>query len=217
MTSAPTDDIFALLPGRFLVFEGLDGTGKTTQFARFVARCRAAGLDVCEVREPGGTAIGERVRDLLLDTRSTMSIRCEMLLYMASRAQLVEERITPALERGGVVLADRFVTSTYAYQGAGGVSDDDIAAVTRAACGVVRPDLVLIFDVDDATAESRMTGERDRIERRGAGYRAAVRARYLELARREPATHAVIPGDADADAVEISVLETIADRMRVRG
>ncbi len=217
MTSVPAHDVFSRLPGRFLVFEGLDGTGKTTQFARFVARCRAAGLDVCEVREPGGTAIGERVRDLLLDTRSTMSIRCEMLMYMASRAQLVEEMITPALERGAVVLADRFVTSTYAYQGAGGVSDDDIDAVARAACGVVRPELVLIFDVDDATAESRMTGERDRIERRGAGYRAAVRRRYLERARYDPASHAVIYSDADADAVEITVIETITDRMRVRG
>ncbi|RMH25121.1 MAG: dTMP kinase [Planctomycetota bacterium] len=199
--------------GRFIVFEGPDGSGKTTQFERFVARCRAAGLDVCEVREPGGTAIGERIREVLLDTRSSMSPRCEMLLYMASRAQLVEERIGPALASGEVVLADRFLASTLAYQGAAGVSEEDIRAVARAACGAAAPDLTLIYDVDDPTAEARMGPDRDRIERRGADYRARVRQRYRALAREDPAGFALIDASADADAVERRTLEVIAGRL----
>jgi len=201
------------LRGRFLVFEGPDGSGKTTQFERFVARCRAAGLPVCEVREPGGTMIGERIREVLLDTRSTMSPRCEMLLYMASRAQLVEERINPALARNDVVIADRFVTSTIAYQGAAGVNDDDIAMVARAACGSTRPDLVLVFDVSDATAESRMGPERDRIEQRPSDYRARVRERYRMQVRDNPTSHALIDAAPDPDTVEREVHRVLAERL----
>ncbi len=101
--------------------------------------CRAAGVGVCEVREPGGTHVGERIRDILLDPiHKEMSLRCEMMLYMASRAQLVEERIRPALVRGELVLADRYVTSTLAYQGtAGGLPFEEIMAVAQAACGAL--------------------------------------------------------------------------------
>lgn len=123
--------------GRFVVFDGPDGSGKSTQFRRLSELCRAAGVGVCEVREPGGTHVGERIRDILLDPiHKEMSLRCEMMLYMASRAQLVEERIRPALARGELVLADRYVTSTLAYQGtAGGLPFDEIMAVAAAACG----------------------------------------------------------------------------------
>jgi dTMP kinase len=109
------------LAGRFLAFEGPDGSGKSTQFKRFVRACTEAGVPLCEVREPGGTEIGERIRAILLDkAHSDMALRCEMLLYMASRAQLVEQKIRPALAGGKLVLADRFVASTLAYQGAAG-------------------------------------------------------------------------------------------------
>lgn len=125
--------------GRFVVFDGPDGSGKSTQFRRLSELCRAAGIGVCEVREPGGTHVGERIRDILLDPiHKEMSLRCEMMLYMASRAQLVEERIRPALARGELVLADRYVTSTLAYQGtAGGLPFDEIMAVAAAACGAL--------------------------------------------------------------------------------
>jgi dTMP kinase len=202
------------LKGRFLVFEGPDGSGKSTQYARIVEDCRAAGLTVCEVREPGGTAISEKIRDLLLDTKSPdMSIRCEMMLYMASRAQLVDERIRPALERGEVVIADRFVTSTIAYQGhAGGVPVQDILAVARAACRDVWPDLIVVFDVDEATAQSRMDRERDRIEQRGAAYREKVREGYRAQVREEPARHVLLDARGSVDEVNQAMRDAIQAR-----
>ena len=148
----------AQLAGRFLVFDGPDGSGKSTQFSRFAAGCRSAGLTVCEVREPGGTDIGEQIRQILLDPDNhDMSLRCEMMLYMASRAQLIEQTIRPALADGQIVLADRFISSTLAYQGtAGGMSPEEILAVGRVAVGSIWPDLTVVFDVDEAVAATRL-------------------------------------------------------------
>lgn len=165
------------LAGRFVVFDGPDGSGKSTQFRRFGALARASGLDVCEVREPGGTEIGERVREILLDPiHENMHVRCEMLLYMASRAQLVAERISPAIERGELVLADRFISSTLAYQGtAGGMAFEEILSVGKVAVDRCWPDAVVIFDVDEATAAHRLNPLLDRIEAKGAAYHRRVR------------------------------------------
>ncbi len=214
MSSAPKDGWLERLRGRFLVFEGPDGSGKSTQYARFVELCRHAGHTVCEVREPGGTAISERIRELLLDTKSPeMSIRCEMMLYMASRAQLVDERIRPALQRHEIVLADRFVTSTLAYQGhAGGVPMQDILAVARAACRDVWPDLVVVFDVDEATAEARMDRELDRIESRGAEYRKQVREGYRAQVREDPQRHVLIDARGSVDEVSQAMCNAIQGR-----
>lgn len=218
MSGAPDQSWLEQLRGRFIVFEGPDGSGKSTQYARFVQMCRDAGLPVCEVREPGGTAISERIRDLLLDTKSpSMSIRCEMLLYMASRAQLVDERIRPALQRGEIVLADRFVTSTIAYQGhAGGVPVEDILAVARAACRDIWPDLIVVFDVDDETAEARMDRERDRIEQRGADYRKKVREGYRAQVREEPGRHVLIDARGSVDEVNRAMRDALAARFAGR-
>lgn len=203
------------LRGRFLVFEGPDGSGKTTQFNRFVQRAKGAGLAVCDVREPGGTAIGERIRDILLDNdHDEMSVRCEMLLYMASRAQLVAERILPAQARGELVVADRFVHSTVAYQGAaGGISREDIRKVADVVLAEVHPDLVLIFDVDEATAASRITGARDRMESKDIAFRARVREGYLEQARLDPAHCVVISGAGEPDAVERETVDVVRTRL----
>ena len=115
---APDTSFLRDLAGRFIVFEGPDGSGKSTQFKRLLDACGAASVPIETVREPGGTTTGECIRTVLLDRANTgMSIRCEMLLYMASRAQLVSERIEPALAQGHLVLSDRFVSSTLAYQG----------------------------------------------------------------------------------------------------
>lgn len=159
------------LGGLFLVLDGPDGSGKSTQFKRLIDMARAAGVTVCDVREPGGTEVGERVRAILLDpVHDEMTVRCEMLLYMASRAQLVQQKITPALARGELVLADRFISSTHAYQGAaGGLPREDIVAVGKAACGGVEPDLVVIFDVDEATAAARLAGSTAKSSRRSSG------------------------------------------------
>ena len=127
----------SLLLGRFIVFDGPDGSGKSTQFQAVAKVAQAAGIETVEVREPGGTPIGEKIRAVLLDpANSEMVTRCEMLLYMASRAQLMEERILPALARGAFVLADRFISSTLAYQGsAGGLARQDILSVGDIAIG----------------------------------------------------------------------------------
>lgn len=213
------------LRGRFIVFDGPDGSGKSTQLHRFAACCRDAGLDVCEVREPGGTRIGEQVRDVLLDTANEeMSVLCEMLLYMASRAQLVDQRIRPAQTQGAVVLADRFISSTLAYQGAaGGVSSDQIRAVGRVAVEGCWPDLVVIFDVDEKTAAGRLSGKRrktveptlfsDRMERNKADYRQRVREGFLAQAREaSEGEYLVVKGSSDPDQVFAEMMDGLEKR-----
>ena len=193
----------SLLPGKFVVFDGPDGSGKSTQLRSLAKLARAASVETVEVREPGGTSIGEKIREVLLDPANCeMVTRCEMLLYMASRAQLVEERILPALARGAFVLADRFISSTLAYQGsAGGVAVKDIMAVGDIAIGGRWPDLVVIFDVDWATAQRRMTRTLDRIEQKDAAYHRRVREGYLEQARAKPSMYLVIDSTAEPQAV----------------
>ena len=218
------------LAGRFLVFDGPDGSGKSTQFRRFADYAAGAGLTVCEVREPGGTVIGERIRAILLDPdHDAMDLRCEMLLYMASRAQLVAERISPALGRGELVLADRFISSTLAYQGsAGGMPLGAIRAVGRIAVGEHMPDLVVIFDVDEKTAALRMTGAprgrkrartdgpslfADRVEGRGGDFQRAVREGYLAQAREDPQHYRVIDASAEEDVVFERLLAAVGEVM----
>ncbi|MDG2053935.1 MAG: dTMP kinase [Phycisphaerales bacterium] len=192
------------LSGRFVVFDGPDGSGKTTQLQRVAAMARSNGLAVCEVREPGGTEVGERIRAILLDpVFDEMTLRCEMLLYMASRAQLVEQLILPALNDGQFVLADRFLSATIAYQGAGGgLGMDTIATVGKVAVGDGWPDLTLIFDVDQKTAHERMSSSLDRIEQRDKAYHQRVRNGFLEQASQDPSRCVVI--DARNDLATVS-------------
>lgn len=211
----------ALLPklrGTFLVFEGPDGSGKSTQLYKLEAVLKDAAIPVVTVREPGGTAAGEAIREVLLDHRQAdMDVRCEMLLYMASRAQLVAERIAPALARGQVVLADRFVASTLAYQGAaGGLSTDDILAVARVvthgAEPHAQPDLNIVFDVDEATAAGRLGLLLDRMEAKGSAFHARVRAGYLDLVRQHPDRYARVDSTQNEDAVFADVLALLESR-----
>ncbi len=229
MTSAPYPWL-TKLRGAFLVFEGPDGSGKSTQLNRLLAVCADAGVPACHVREPGGTRVGEQIRAVLLDRNSEMTPHCEMLLYMASRAQLVEETIRPALSRGEVVIADRFVSSTYAYQGAaGGVPVEHIRAVAGVALRGTEPDLVIVFDVDEATAALRTSGAEkvgrkktaspstvslfaDRIEQRGAAYHANVRRGYLEMARTDPARHIVLDAARSPEDVWASLMDRLGER-----
>lgn len=206
------------LGGRFIVLDGPDGSGKSTQYRRLADDAAAAGVSVCEVREPGGTQVGEQIRSILLDRSSEMTMLCEMLLYMASRAQLVEQRVIPAAARGELVLADRFISSTLAYQGcAGGLPEADILAVGDVATLRRKPDLVLIFDVDPETAARRTSGVEkkgrkpvarqgpslfaDRIEQRGNDFQSRVREGYLEQARKHPDRYAVIDASKGPDEV----------------
>lgn len=201
------------LRGRFLVFDGPDGSGKSTQIKQFSEFCRSQHLPLVEVREPGGTSIGEQIRAVLLDPKNTdIALKTEMLLYMASRAQLVEERIRPALKDGALVLADRFVSSTLAYQGAaGGLDPEDIRAVARVAIDTCDPDLVIIFDVDEKTAAGRLNPLLDRMEQKGAEYHRRVREGYLEQAQRDPARHLVIDATQTPDRVFADLLRGLRD------
>lgn len=217
------DDIawFARLAGRFVVFDGPDGSGKSTQFRHVLSIAQRAGVKVCEVREPGGTNVGERIRDILLDpVHDEMALRCEMMLYMASRAQLVEQRIRPALARGEFVLADRYVSSTIAYQGAaGGLPLEEILAVGRAACGTPGtagacwPDLTVIFDVDESTAVTRLNPLLDRMERKGAEFHRKVRQGYLDQAQRDPRGYAVVNACQDEASVLRAALGALRERL----
>ena len=194
----------AQLKGRFIVFDGPDGGGKTTQVQRFAKLVESSGLELCRVREPGGTEIGELIRDILLDSRSSeqMDVRCEMLLFMASRAQLISQCIEPALRDGQIVLADRFISSTLAYQGtAGGIAIPEIYQVAMVALLGHWPDLTVIFDVDESTAAIRLNPRWDRMERKGAEYHRRVRRGFIEQAERDPTRFLVVDASADADSV----------------
>jgi len=207
-------DWISRLSGRFVVFDGPDGSGKSTQFRRFCAYLHGHGIDPCQVREPGGSAIGEQIRKILLDPANVeMDVRCEMLLYMASRAQLVATRIRPALQRGQFVIADRFISSTVAYQGtAGGVPVEEILAVGNAAVAGLVPDLVVIFDVDQEVAGTRLNPLLDRIESRGANYHRVVRGGFLDQARAAPDRYAVIDASPPPDVVFQRLLACVSER-----
>lgn len=203
-------------PGRFVVFEGPDGGGKTTQAAALADWLRALGREVVPCRDPGGTGLGDRLRELLL-TRSGIAtgMRSEMLLYMSSRAQLVEEVIRPAIARGAVVVGDRYLLSNVVYQGhAGGLDVDDIWRVGHAATGGLMPDLTLVLDVPPAVASARIGPPRDRIEDRGEEYRARVREGFLRAAGDYPASIAVVDGSAGpgvvAERIRIEVARALA-------
>lgn len=216
-TAPPPPGWSAPLAGRFLVFDGPDGAGKSTQLRRFQAAAEADGCAVTAVREPGGTEVGERVRELVLryadDRFGPMDTRAEMLLFMASRAQLVARRIRPALAAGNLVLADRFLSSTLAYQGAaGGLPLAEIRAVGEVALGGCRPDLVVVFDVDPATASVRLNPLLDRVESRDAGYQERVRRGFQEQARADPTGHLLLDAAGPEEAVRAALLAGVAAR-----
>lgn len=198
-------------PGFFLVLDGPDGGGKTTQAARLADWLRARRFDVVTCRDPGATELGNRLRSILME-RDTVPIamRAEMLLFMASRAQMVEEIIRPALASGHVVICDRFLLATIVYQGfAGGLDPAEVAAVGRSATGGLLPDLTIVLDVPPATARQRVGSARDRIEDRPADYQERVRAGYLEAtkpprrgkSRFYPAPVSLVDATADPDTV----------------
>ncbi len=174
--------------GKFITFEGSEGSGKSTQ-ARLAHRyLKSRGRKVLLIREPGGVKISEQIRRILLDVKSRgMSDVCETLLYMAARAQLVQEVIEPALKQGFIVLCDRFLDSTVVYQGYGnGVDLEFIRTVGRAVTKGIKPDFTLIFDLDTRQGLSRKKTAKDRIESRSIGYHNRVRRGYQALARQEP-------------------------------
>lgn len=203
----------ARAPGRFLVLEGLDGCGKSTQARRLVERLRALGRDVVHTREPGGTPAGERIRDLLLDPAlGEVEPLTEVLLYQAARAQLVARVIRPALARGAVVVCERWHYATSAYQGAAGGADPQaIAASSLLATGGLEPDRAVLLDAPDAVSQGRIHRERDRIESRGAAYRARVAAGFRALFAADPARLRTVSAAGSQVEVEARVWEAVRD------
>lgn len=174
----------------FLTFEGLDGSGKSTQVRHLAERLRRARREVLVLREPGGTPVGEAIRTILLDRANTaLTPAAELLLFSASRSQLVEQVIRPALAAGTIVICDRFVDSTTAYQGGGrGIDSAIIAAVNRGATGGLEPHVTFFLDLpDDERARRQQAAgvEHDRMESNGAEFYARVRRAFLDLAERE--------------------------------
>ena len=192
--------------GVFISFEGVDGCGKTTQQTILGQAVEALGREVILLREPGGTPISEKIRNIVLDPANTeMGDRCELLLFEASRAQLVHQTILPALERGAVVICDRYFDSTYAYQAvARGIDEQTVQmANVLGSIGVV-PHRTLIFDIDPEVGyeRSRKRGEPDRMEVEGLNFQRKIREGYLQLAKDEPARVRVV--DASGSVEEVS-------------
>ncbi len=197
----------------FITFEGSEGCGKSTQISRLAERLRASGREVLLTREPGGTAIGEKIRDLLqhADEAANMTAEAEILLFAASRAQIVREVIGPALEKGTWVLADRFLDSTTVYQGMARPLDrKSVEFINRFAVGQWMPDLTILLDMDHDAAMSRIVGrgdgKKDRMESEPIEFFEKVRSGYLELARGEPERIAVVDASGTPDEVEQSIL-----------
>jgi dTMP kinase len=190
--------------------DGLDGAGKTTQLARLADWLSGQGRRVVRCHDPGGTVVGDQIRRLLLDTRSSMGMPCEMLLYMASRAQLVHEVIAPALAEGSVVLCDRFLLSTIVYQGhAGGMDVEQIRRVGEIATGGIGPDWTGVLDLDPRIAADRRGRPADRIEQRSADFHAKVRAGFLAEAAREPSRIRVIAALGDEESVHQRIVTEV--------
>ena len=191
--------------GRLLVFEGMEGVGKTTQLGRLTSALERAGVPLLAVREPGETPAGEAIRRLLLDPGAEIAARTEALLFMASRAELLERTVRPALEAGTMVIADRFFLSTYAYQVAGrGLPDADVRAANRLATNGLVPDLTLLLALPMATGLSRAAarGGRDRMELAGDGVLARADAAFevfatAEWQRQHPEAGPIERVDAD--------------------
>jgi dTMP kinase len=201
----------------FITFEGSEGCGKTTQVQRLAARLERLGISYLVTREPGGTPIGETIRELLqfAPHNSGMTPETELLLFEASRSQLVGEVIKPALERGLCVIADRFFDSTSVYQGAARKLDREmVERLNTFVVGDCVPDITFVLDVDAATAASRMQKPRkaDRMEQQPAEFYERVREAYRQLAKREPNRVVLIDGSRTADEIESEIWNILASR-----
>lgn len=202
----------------FITFEGPDGSGKTTQIARLVEYLCAAGYAVLSTREPGGTSIGDQIREVLHALKNdAMLASTELLLYSASRAQLVGEVIRPHLERGGIVISDRYADSTLAYQGYGrGLDLEALRAVTAFATGNLRPDLTILLDMSVEEGLQRRKhggGEWNRLDQEAVEFHARVRKGYHTLAQSDPHRWVVIDAAREADEVQREIRRVVEERL----
>jgi dTMP kinase len=207
--------------GRLITIEGLDGAGKSTLAEALAGEIARRGFAVELLREPGGVPLSERIRELVKDPELPVAPRTEALLYAAARAQLVHDRLEPLLERGAVVLLDRFVDSSLAYQGAGrGLGVEQVGAINLFATGPVRPDRTLLLRISPAAGRERQLGraqEPDRLEREGERFFAQIAAAYDELARAEPGRIRTIDAAQPPQQVLEQALAAVADLLQHAG
>lgn len=202
----------------FITFEGIDGSGKTTQARLLYDRLKASGHDVLYVREPGGTPLSERIRGLLLDPENTITPMAELMLFSAARAQIVADVIVPALNAGTIVIADRFFHSTIAYQGGGRrVADPDwLMQFQLTVTGGVRPDFTFLLDVDLETAAERLGEKADRMESAGDEFFERVRTEYQYIARfREWERFDVINGTHSTEEIQEYIWQSVLRMLEV--
>ncbi|WP_157155242.1 MULTISPECIES: dTMP kinase [unclassified Diaminobutyricimonas] len=198
--------------GLFITLEGGDGSGKSTQSAALTDWLEASGRTVLHSREPGGTDLGVELRDIILHRRGYMTPRTEALLYAADRAQNIATKVRPAIERGEIVIQDRYLDSSVAYQGAGRVLDgSEIRDLSLWAAEGLLPDLTILLDLDPTIGRSRLEGKRyDRLEAEALEFHERVRAGYLELAASEPDRFLVLPATDSIDSLADRIRERVA-------
>lgn len=211
--------------GKFITFEGLDGCGKSTQMEKLVQVLRKEGLDVITTREPGGTPIGEKIRAVLLDSRTQgLAPLAELALMFASRAQQIRENIVPALERGTWVVCDRFTDSSEAYQGGGRqLGSENILILHRVLCGNLQPDLTILMDSEVSASVNRArrrnqqkadgAGDENRFEKESRAFFTRVHERYLEIAEREPKRVALIDARTPMEITHTKIVRAVRERL----
>lgn len=204
------------MTGKFITFEGIDGSGKSTQLRMLASDLRARGVEIISTHEPGGTPLGRRLREAFLETEETVAPRAELLLFAADRAQHVEFLIKPALSEGRTVISDRYADATFAYQGAGrGFEEETVNEVIALATGGLKPDLTLFFDISVERALGRMNSHsgseriQNRMDLETAEFYTRVRGAYLGIVAREPERFKIVDANGSVDEIHRTVAEIV--------
>ena len=205
------------MKGKFITFEGIDGSGKSTQLSMLSGNLRSRGVNVITTREPGGTPLGRRLREAFLETEENIAPMAELLSFAADRAQHVEFLIKPSIAEGRVVISDRYADATFAYQGAGrGFPEDKVLQVIELATGGLKPDLTLFFDIPVQEAIQRMRvrdeaqAKKNRMDEETTDFYTRVRTAYLRIAEREPDRFKIVDAVGSVEEIQARVVEVVS-------